>query len=181
MKKITTRQLVLVSLFAALTAALSYVSIPIPFSPVPITGQTFGVMLSGALLGPKLGALSQIVYLLLGVIGLPVFAQGASGIGTLLGASGGFLFGFPIGAYITGIMLEKKQKASLFYMTLAIAIGGILAVYLPGIMQLSLFVEGGITGAFMIMVVFIPGDVVKVIVSTTILKAFRAKGISSFL
>jgi len=181
MKNITTRELILASLFAALTAVLSYVSIPVPFSPVPITGQTFGVMLSGALLGSKLGALSQIVYLLLGVIGLPVFAFGASGLATLLGPSGGFLFGFPIGAYITGIMLEKNKKASVFYMTLAIAVGGIPAVYLPGIAQLSRFVEGGITGAFMMMVLFIPGDIIKVLVSTIILKAFKTKGIERVL
>jgi biotin transport system substrate-specific component len=181
MKNITTRQLILTSLFAALTVALSFVSIRIPFSPVPITGQTFGVMLSGALLGSKLGALSQVVYLLLGVIGLPVFAGGASGLGTLFGASGGFLFGFPIGAYITGLMLEKKKNASTFYMAIAIAAGGILAVYLPGIAQLGRFVEGGIAGAFMMMVLYIPGDIVKVIVCTGILKAFKAKGILNLL
>jgi biotin transport system substrate-specific component len=181
MKNITTRQLVLASLFAALTAALSYVSIPLPFSPVPITGQTFGVMLSGALLGSKLSALSQVVYLILGAIGLPVFANGASGIGTLFGASGGFLFGFPIGAYITGLMLEKKQSASIFYISIAIATGGILAVYLPGIAQLGRFVEGGITGAFMMMLLYIPGDIIKVIVCTGILKAFKTKGVLSFM
>ena len=179
MKNITTRDLVLASLFAALTAALSYVSIPVPFSPVPITGQTLGVMLSGALLGSKLGALSQVVYLILGVIGLPVFASGASGLASLLGPSGGFLFGFPIGAYITGIMLEKNKNASIFYMTVAIAVGGIVAVYLPGIAQLSRFVEGGILGAFMMMVLYIPGDIVKVLVGTMILKAFKARGVLS--
>ena len=181
MNNITTRELVLASLFAALTAALSYVSIPVPLSPVPITGQTFGVMLSGALLGSKLGSLSQIVYLLLGVIGLPVFAFGASGIATLLGPSGGFLFGFPIAAYITGLMLEKKKNASVFYMAVAIAVGGIPVVYLPGIAQLSRFVEGGIIGAFMMMVLYIPGDIIKVLVGTIILKAFKTRGLLSLL
>jgi len=181
MKNFTTRDLVLTSLFAALTAALAYVSIPLPFSPVPITGQTFGVMLSGALLGSKLGFFSQIVYLFLGVIGLPVFALGASGLGVLFGPSGGFLFGFPIGAYLIGLMLEKNKNASIYYMSFAIAIGGILALYLPGIAQLGRFVEGGILGAFMMMLLYIPGDIIKVIVATMVLKSFTSKGILKML
>jgi len=181
MMNFTTRDMVLASLFAALTAALSYVSIPIPFSPVPITGQTFGVMLAGALLGAKLGALSQIVYLIIGAIGLPVFANGASGLGTLLGPSGGFLFGFPIGAFIIGFLVQKKQKFNFLYATFAIAIGGIVTVYIPGILQLSRFVEGGLQGAFFMMILFIPGDIFKALVCTFALKIFKSRGISTLL
>ncbi|TET40117.1 MAG: biotin transporter BioY, partial [Elusimicrobia bacterium] len=80
-----TKGMILCALFAALTAVGGLIAVPLPFTPVPITLQTFFTFLAGAILGKYLGALSQIIYLLLGVIGLPVFAKGSSGIGVLLG------------------------------------------------------------------------------------------------
>jgi len=85
------------SLFNAIAAQLA-----IPIGPVPITMQTFAVTLTGALLGPRLGTAALIAYLIEGTAGLPFFAEGRAGIGTLLGPTGGYLVSFPAAAYITG-------------------------------------------------------------------------------
>ena len=86
---------------------LAQASIPIPFSPVPITGQTIGVVLVGSLLGSKLGALSIILYLMEGSLGLPVFANMSAGAHILIGPTGGYLWGFIIAAFIMGYFKEK--------------------------------------------------------------------------
>ena len=115
------------ALFAALTAAVSPIKIPLGFTPVPITLQTLMVLLSGALLGPYYGALAMILYILVGALGLPVFAGGSSGIGALLGPTGGYLFSYFIAAFVIGKMLEKKN-ISLFiqyfsYIVILVLIG----------------------------------------------------------
>ncbi len=108
-----TKGMVLCALFAALTGVGALIAIPLPFTPVPITLQTFFIFLAGALLGKYLGALSQLIYLLLGVVGLPVFAKGSSGIGALLGPSGGYLVGFIPAAFLVGYLLERREKPPL--------------------------------------------------------------------
>lgn len=92
---------------ASIIAVLSFISIPLPFSPVPITLQTLGVMLSGLLLGPQLGSISVGLYLIAGTLGLPIFAGGAAGIGVLMGPSGGYLLGFLPGAWMIGTLSHK--------------------------------------------------------------------------
>ena len=103
------RKMVFASLFAALTAAGAYIQIPIPFSPVPVTLQVFFVLLAGSMLKSKWGSLSMVVYTLLGVAGLPVFAGGSSGMGVLLGPTGGYIFGFILAAYLIGKLSEKAE------------------------------------------------------------------------
>jgi len=93
------------SLFIALTAQLS---IPLPFTPIPITGQTLGVLLCGTLLGAKRGFLAVAAYLTEGAIGLPFFAGGASGVARLAGPTGGYLIGFLVAAYVSGLIAERK-------------------------------------------------------------------------
>nr|WP_269848331.1 biotin transporter BioY [Methanosarcina horonobensis] len=103
------RKMVFASLFAALTAAGAYIQIPIPFSPVPVTLQVFFVLLAGSMLKSKWGSLSMVVYTLLGIAGLPVFAGGSSGLGVLLGPTGGYIFGFILAAFLTA-SLPRKQR-----------------------------------------------------------------------
>jgi biotin transport system substrate-specific component len=86
------------AMFGAITAVGAYMIIPLPL--VPLTMQTFFVSLAPALLGGALGALSQVIYVLIGVIGFPVFAGGKAGLGVLMGPTGGYLVGFIVGAYI---------------------------------------------------------------------------------
>jgi len=102
--------MVFAALFAALTAAVSPIKIPLGFTPVPITLQTLMVLVSGALLGPYLGALSQILYVLVGALGLPVFAGGGSGFGALLGPTGGYLMSYPFAAFAVGFLISRKSK-----------------------------------------------------------------------
>lgn len=100
--KLSTKELVICSIFASITAILAQISIPIPFTTVQLTMQMFSVMICGILLGSRLGFLSQVIYLSLGLIGIPVFSQMGGGIGVLVGPTGGFLISFPIVSFIVG-------------------------------------------------------------------------------
>lgn len=177
MKNFAVRDLILVSLFAALTVVMSYISIPLPFSPVPLTGQTFAVMLAGLLLGAKRGALSQAIYALLGVAGLPVFSGGRAGLGHLLGPTGGFIFGFVAGAFLIGLMMEKRKRPTFAYLLLSAATGGILAVYIPGIVQLALVTGMTASRAVLVMLPYLPGDVLKVVATSLVAQGLLATGI----
>ena len=109
------------SMFGAATAVGAFISIPIP--PVPITLQTLFTYLAGALLGGRLGALSQFVYLLLGVMGLPVFALGKAGFGVLFGPTGGYIIGFIGSAYVIGTMIETKNNPGILWILLSLIAG----------------------------------------------------------
>lgn len=142
-ESLSTRELVLAALFAAATAVLAYVRIPIPLGPVPITGQSFGFMLAGMLLGPGLGAMSIFVYVLMGVIGLPVFSGGTAGIGILLGPTGGYLWGGIAGAWVAGLITGGAGRPGFTYVKAlaAAVVGGIVVGYTAGVGQLA-FVTG---------------------------------------
>ena len=159
------------SLFGAATAAGAYVIIPIP--PVPITLQTLFLMLAGALLGAKTAALSQIVYILIGIIGLPVFAGGKAGLGVLFGPTGGYLTGFIAGAWIIGRLLEKAQNPGTARIALSM-IAGTLAVYTLGIAQLCLVAKLSIPKAAAVGALpFMPGDALKIAAACFIIRKVR--------
>ena len=158
--------MVYAALFAALTAAGAWIAIPLPF--VPVTLQTLFTMLAGALLGPYYGALAMIVYILLGLIGLPVFAQGQSGLGTLVGPAGGYLVGFVVSAMVIGLLTRGKEKPGLLRLCLAMAIGE-LVVYAFGVAQLSLVAGMSLEAAIVAGALpFVPGDVLKIAVAALI-------------
>ncbi|MFW6238550.1 MAG: biotin transporter BioY [Halanaerobiales bacterium] len=158
----TVRGMVYTSIFAALTAVSAYLVIPL--GPVPITGQTLMVMLAGFILGARKGALSQIVYILLGVIGLPVFSGGSSGIGVLFGPTGGFIWGFVIGAFVIGLISEIGEGDSPIIQVIALIVGGMLIIYTTGTIQYMRVAGVSFTKAFSGTVLpFIPGDILKVI------------------
>ena len=166
MSKINIRQMTLISLFAALTAVGAFISIPI--YPVPLTLQTLFTLLAAMTLGSVMGASSQIIYVLLGVIGLPVFAGFKAGIGILFGPTGGFLFGFIVSAYVIGKIIEVKKEKNIFYYLLAGIIGTII-LYIIGITQLSLVTGIGIKKAITVgMLPFLPGDILKIIAASFI-------------
>ncbi len=165
------RMMVFASLFAALTAAGAYIQIPMPFSPVPITLQVFFVLLAGSMLKSKWGGLSMIVYTLLGIAGLPVFAGGSSGVGVLLGPTGGYIVGFILAAYIIGKLSEKAENAAspgLLINALNMSIG-VLVIYACGISQLMLVAEIGPGTALALGVIpFLPGEIVKTAIAAYI-------------
>jgi biotin transport system substrate-specific component len=158
--------MVYASLFAALTAAGAWIAIPLPY--VPVTLQTLFTMLSGALLGPYFGALAMIVYVLLGLIGLPVFAQGQSGFGALVGPAGGYLVGFIVGAVVIGLLVRSKKKPGFLWLCLAMAIGELI-VYAFGVAQLAIVASMPLDKAIYLgALLFVPGDILKIAVAALI-------------
>lgn len=162
------KKLVYASLFAALTAAAAWVTIPLPY--VPLTLQTFFVILAGALLGAYFGALSMIVYLLLGFIGLPVFSGGRSGLGVLAGSTGGYLVGFVMCAIIVGLLVERKKSPGYLWYFMSMA-AGTLALYACGAAWLSVVMRWDIVQAVIVGALpFLPGDIIKIILAAFIAK-----------
>lgn len=159
--RLTTRNICLIALFSALTSAGAYISIPM--IPVPATFQTFFVVISGMLLGAQNGALSQIIYLLVGILGVPVFANFSGGLGVVFGPTGGYLLGFIAASYLIGTLNASfKPKGILNYFLIMFT--GMLLIYILGVIQLMLvtgmnFVKSIILGVLP----FIPGDILKVI------------------
>ena len=98
--KLTTREIILCGLFAALISIFAQISIPLPFTTVPLTLQIFGIAITGLILGSKCAFISTLIYLILGGIGVPVFAQFSAGIGVLFGPTGGYLLSYPLMAFI---------------------------------------------------------------------------------
>jgi biotin transport system substrate-specific component len=165
------RRLIYASMFGALTAIGAYIIIPLP--PVPITLQTLFLNLAAALLGGPLAALSQIVYILLGIIGLPVFAGGKSGLGVLLGPTGGYLAGFVIAAYVVGRLVKLKRNPG-FLMTFTAMMAGMLVIYVCGVFQLSLVAKLTFAKAVTVGVTpFLAGDVLKVVLAALISEKLR--------
>jgi len=147
--------------------------ISIPIYPVPLTLQTLFTLLAGMTLGSVMGALSQIIYVLLGVVGLPVFAGFKAGIGILFGPTGGFLFGFIFSAYIIGKLIELKKEKNIFYYFLA-GFLGIVIIYFIGVIQLALVTGIGIKRALLIGALpFLPGDILKIIAASSITYKLR--------
>ncbi|AOQ22643.1 Biotin transporter BioY [Moorella thermoacetica] len=161
-----TRDIALVALFAALVAVLAQVSIPLPFTPVPITGQVLGVLLTGAILGKNKGALAMLVYLLLGLIGLPVFARGGAGLAVFASPSGGYLWGYPIGVYIMGMILETGRGEPGYPRLIAGMLLCLVVVYLLGTLQLTAILHVNLVkGLFLGVIPFIPLDLAKLVVA----------------
>ncbi|MGV8146875.1 MAG: biotin transporter BioY [Alkaliphilus sp.] len=177
---ISIKNMSICSLFAALTAVFAQIAIPLPFSPVPFTLQVIAVLMSGALLGSKLGALSQIVYLLLGAVGIPVFAQFTAGLGILVGPTGGYLIAFPIAAYLIGFIVERKtiqgnSSATSFIIANSIAmLLGILLIFTIGVVQLKFVASLTWDLAFKFGVLpFILPDLAKVAIAVLLVQSLK--------
>lgn len=170
------KPLVFAALFAALTAAVSPLKIPLGFTPVPITLQTLVVLMSGAMLGPVYGALAMILYVAVGALGLPVFAGGGSGIGAILGPTGGYLISYFIAAFAIGKTLQlRKSPKYLDYVVAMIA--GTIIIYVLGA-GWALVVVPGLT--FLAVIVgwvlpFIIGDTIKLLIAAYIAKTVDIK------
>jgi biotin transport system substrate-specific component len=170
-KTVKSSNTVLIALFAALIVVLSLIPpIPLPAIPVPITLQTLGAMLAGAMLGPVRGALACLLYLALAAIGLPVLPGGRGGLGAFLGPTGGFLVGLVAGAFVTGWLARRlaargagaRQVAGYI---VACAVGGIAVVYAFGVPWLATVAKMDLSKAALAVVVFLPGDAVKAVVA----------------
>ena len=168
--KISTKEMTLAGLFAGLTAIGTIIQFPL--GEVPITLQTLFVILSGLILGPKLGALSQIVYVVLGLIGLPIFSNFTGGPQSVLKPSFGFLIGFIFAAFIIGKIANLEEKIDTKRILLAVFTGTIV-IYLFGLPYMG-FILNNVMGKgldfFTILkigcLLFVPGDILKAIVAS---------------
>ena len=161
------RQVGLVIGFSLLTALSAQIVIPV--GPIPITGQTFAVLLTGALLGSRLGAITMIVYLLEGASGLPFFRGGFGGIAHLMGPSGGYLVAFPAAAFITGAFAEHEWDRKFLTAAASMAIGSVV-IMLSGWLWYSLVLRTSpaIT-LFDTVLKFVPGDIIKIALAAAVL------------
>ncbi|GAH19316.1 unnamed protein product [marine sediment metagenome] len=171
----TSYNLLGVASFTALTALGAFVWIPLPFTPVPITLQTFFVLLGGAILGRRLGALSQLLYLGLGGLGLPIFAGvSGGGLSRLVGPTGGYLIGFVLAAYLVGRM-AKKKKANLWSLMLIMGVGEGIILFL-GTLWLACVLRIGIgQGLYLGLIPFLPGDMVKLAAAASVCYGMQSK------
>lgn len=201
----TTRDIVKIALFAALTAALGlFPPIDLPVLGAKITAQSLGVMLAGALLGATRGGLALALFVALVAAGLPLLAGGRGGLGVLLGPSGGFIFAFPLAAFATGWLLARVPREAGVFLTIspsnvssersspglmqgiwssplpslvlsftALIIGGIGVIYALGIPWLSVVAKLPIGKAALGAMAFLPGDLIKAVITLTIARAVR--------
>lgn len=162
---------------SVLTAAAAQVSVPLPFTPVPLTLQPMVVLLGGAALGPRLGMASQVLYLLAGMAGLPVFAASAvlpQGPLRLLGPTGGYLMSYPFAACLTGWLAERGFDRR--YLTSVVAMAaGLAVIFTCGVSWLSWFAQpapAGLTAALATgLYPFVPVDLVKICIASAIMPA----------
>lgn len=152
------------SLFVALCAQIRF---PLPFTPVPITAQTLGVLLVGSLLGGYAGAGSMLLYLTMALVGLPFFTGGGAGIEHLYGATGGYLVAFPLAALVVGRLAERGWDRRVPTTVLSMLIGNGI-IYLLGVAWLAAFV-GVQTAILTGMLPFIAGDIIKIVIGCVVL------------
>jgi len=161
------RQVGLVIGFSLLTALAAQVVIPI--GPIPITGQTFAVLLTGALLGSRLGAMAMIVYLIEGASGLPFFSGGHAGLLHLMGPTGGYLIAFPAAAFITGAFAEHGWDRKFLTAAAAMAVGSLI-ILLSGWFWFSFVLRTSPALTFFAAFLkFIPGDMIKIALAAAVL------------
>jgi biotin transport system substrate-specific component len=171
------RAVLLVSAGVALTALAAQVRIAIPGTPVPFTGQTAAVLLTGAALGARLGGASMLLYVLLGAVGLPIFNGGTGGLTSLVGATGGYLVGFVLAAALVGWLAEQRWDRTVPRAALLMVLGN-LVIYAIGVPVLDLvtpltFAEALDAGALR----FVAGDALKIALAAGLLPlAWRLVG-----
>lgn len=164
------RDFALIVAGSLLVAVLAQISIPLPFTPVPLTGQTFAVLLVGAALGSKRSLASMALYIAEGALGLPFFAGGASGLHVLVGATAGYLVGFVAAAYIIGLLAERGLERSVRTSFVPFVVGT-LVIYLFGVAWLA-FMLGSFSEAVVAgLLPFIIGDAIKLIAAALVLPA----------
>jgi biotin transport system substrate-specific component len=167
-RAVVARRIVAAALGALVVALSAQIVVPVPFSPVPMTLQPLAVLVVGALLGGAAGLGALLLYIALGIAGLPVFAAGGSGVARLLGPTGGYLLAFPVAAFITGILTtpvlgpnRALGAAAVLRVLLACAVG-MVVIHVGGVAQLALL-GGDPALAFRVgFIPFLTGDLIKV-------------------
>ena len=161
------KNVALIALFAALIGALGLIPKITLLSGIPITAQSMGIMLCGTVLGAKRGSLAVVLFLVLVAIGLPLLAGGRGGLGVFTTPWAGFLFGFPIAAFVTGLIVEKWRGPNLSVTAItASIIGGIGALYIVAVPYYMVMKPAGLSEALLTtMAPFMPGDLIKAVIA----------------
>lgn len=169
--RVRARDAALVVAAAALTALCAQISFYLPGNPVPVTGQTFAVLLTGTALGANRGAAAMLLYILIGIVGLPVYADGDHGIDVITGASGGYLVGFLIAGWVVGRLAEARldrRPAT----ALPLFLIGSAIIYVIGVPWLAVSADQSLSWAISNgFTDFIPGDLVKAAAAAAVLPA----------
>jgi|GEM_PF-189700 len=178
----STRDIVLVALFAALIAVLGLVpKVDLPFlAGVPITVQTLGVMLAGLFLGPRRGALAVLLLVFMVLLGAPFLSGGRGGLGVLFGPTAGFLLGWIPGAFLVGFVFALFQRLApskvLINAFVACLVGGVVVIYAVGIPVLAWRAAMPIDQAVAVSLAFIPGDLLKAALAAGLVARFGQQG-----
>lgn len=175
-RRFSSRDLALVSVFVGVIAALGLTPAFYPFgAAVPITAQTLGVMLAGAVLGARRGGAAALVFVVLVLAGLPLLSGGRGGIGVLLTPTAGFVVGFPVAAYVVGLVTERGGPPySLVRGVVANIVGGVGALYVFGIGGFVLVSRVGLDTATAVMGIYIPGDILKAVLAAVVARGVHA-------
>ena len=168
---------------ACVTGLAAQIKVSLPGTPVPITGQTFAVLLAGVLLGKWWGGISQTIYVAIGVVGIPWFAGWSGGYSSLIGPSGGYIIGFILAALFLGHFTDKYIRARSFFRMFALMLfANFVLIHVPGLLQLGLwFYLAKSTGLTlwkllcMGTIPFVIGDVTKIMVAAALTKAITPK------
>lgn len=169
-----TKNIIFTGLFAAILCVCSQISIPTPFG-IPFTLQTFAVALCGYILGSKKGTLAVLVYVLLGAVGLPVFAGFGGGFQKLFGATGGFIFGFFAASALCGLGADKNTVLSI-----VLGVAGILICHFCGVLQYSLVTSNPFISSFLtVSGMFLVKDIISVILAHFVARPIK-KAVSRF-
>ena len=172
--KFSTRKLVLIALMTAITCIFAPLSIPIPVSPVPISLTNLVIMISIYVLGFKDATISYIVYLLLGLVGLPVFSGFTGGFGKLAGPTGGYLVGFIFLALIAGLFVDKFPKNRILAVVGMII--GMAVTYIFGTEWLAIQLKMTFVAALSVGVIpYLAGDAVKIIIAIIVGPVLRSR------
>jgi biotin transport system substrate-specific component len=172
--KMKIKEITFVAVFAAVMGALGLVPpIMLTFTPVPITLQTLGVILAGGVLGARLGAMSQTVFLLIVAAGMPLLSGGRGGLGVFVGPSAGYLISWPITAFCIGYLISRLKALKIQYILLINLTVGILLIYLIGIPVQAFMMDIPVLEAVKLSLVYIPGDVLKAILASILVYKLR--------
>lgn len=176
-------KLVMAFFMACLTGLMAQVVIPLPWTPVPVTAQTFAVLFAGIVLGRYWGGLSMLIYIAIGLVGVPWFAGMTGGIGILFGASGGFLVGFVLAALVVGHLSDRYVRVRSFMPMLTLLLfANFILIYVPGVIGLAAFMyvaNGTVPGVWTLLAMgvlpFVIGDIIKIGGAAALAKAVTPK------
>jgi biotin transport system substrate-specific component len=178
-----TNKVILAFFMACITGILAQIVIPLPWTPVPVTGQTFAVLMAGVVLGRYWGGMSQVMYVAIGLAGVPWFSGMTGGYGIIFGATAGYLIGFILAALFLGRFTDKYIKARSFTPMLGLMLlANFAIIYIPGLIGLGAFlyfVKGSMPSIWTLLVMgllpFVIGDLVKVAGAAGLTKAITPK------